>query len=374
MAEEAGRGHSGRASPAGERVETERGASSAAAASAARGEDGEDGDGGGGGGESAPPNSNAAGSRVDAGAAVPSGADAETVDCECALCYAVYLQPVRTPCEHTYCRTCISDSMKYKKSCPMCRASLDGFDPARAAVVEHLQRYVEEHHGEELRAHAEDVEREEARRAAILRIVVDVGNTHVELDNPGHRHRPRRSTRNHHRWTMFVRCSSHPDLDLSRYIKCVKFQLHESFSQNRITRRHAPYEVRREGWGTFEVGVTIVWRRGARVDGECRQTLEHDLSFDGDGAHSSEVVELARASDEGADGTDVAAGAAAGAGGAGRASGVRGARGARGGTSERSHRGPRDGRRGGRAAAAATRESHSHARHSRARRSHRPER
>jgi Lon protease-like protein len=45
-------------------------------------------------------------------------------DVECHICLQILKDPVTCPCGHTWCRTCIMNSMEQSDSCPMCRVSL----------------------------------------------------------------------------------------------------------------------------------------------------------------------------------------------------------------------------------------------------------
>jgi len=42
----------------------------------------------------------------------------------CQVCYALFYDPVTTPCGHTYCRPCLQRVLDYAKYCPTCRRSL----------------------------------------------------------------------------------------------------------------------------------------------------------------------------------------------------------------------------------------------------------
>jgi len=58
-----------------------------------------------------------------------------------------------------------------------------------------------------------------------------------------------------HTWVVYVRGLKNEDL--SYFIKCVVFQIHEDFPNPRREIFHAPFEVQEAGWGEFEVQVDI---------------------------------------------------------------------------------------------------------------------
>ncbi|KAM0937820.1 putative transcription factor C2H2 family [Dioscorea sansibarensis] len=47
-----------------------------------------------------------------------------TDDFECTLCLKLLYEPVTTPCGHSFCRTCLLQSMDHGNKCPMCRTVL----------------------------------------------------------------------------------------------------------------------------------------------------------------------------------------------------------------------------------------------------------
>lgn len=47
---------------------------------------------------------------------------------DCIICYDKLNDPVMTPCGHIYCKSCITESLKYNNVCPQCRAQLQSKD------------------------------------------------------------------------------------------------------------------------------------------------------------------------------------------------------------------------------------------------------
>ena len=84
---------------------------------------------------------------------------------------------------------------------------------------------------------------------------------------------------------MFVRgvpedaSSKAPDLDPPLTVEHVEFELHPDFVPATVVVREPPFQITREGWGTFDVGVKIYFTDGTQ------KTLSWQLSFQGDGAH-----------------------------------------------------------------------------------------
>ena len=49
---------------------------------------------------------------------------AARAEVDCQICYALFYDPVTTPCGHTFCRPCLQRVLDHAKYCPVCRRSL----------------------------------------------------------------------------------------------------------------------------------------------------------------------------------------------------------------------------------------------------------
>ena len=50
--------------------------------------------------------------------------DATRAEMDCQVCYALFYDPVTTPCGHTFCRCCLQRVMDHARICPVCRRDL----------------------------------------------------------------------------------------------------------------------------------------------------------------------------------------------------------------------------------------------------------
>jgi NAD-dependent SIR2 family protein deacetylase len=100
-------------------------------------------------------------------------------------------------------------------------------------------------------------------------VTLEVGNTHeaVPMDKG-----------NAHRWTMFVKLPEGRDdaSDLAELVDHVTYDLHPTFSPAQVRVTQAPFSVTRTGWGTFNVGVTVQWKKQV---GRAPLQCTHSLSF-----------------------------------------------------------------------------------------------
>ncbi|KAK3374882.1 ATP-dependent protease La domain-containing protein [Podospora didyma] len=50
--------------------------------------------------------------------------EAVRTELDCQICYALFCDPVTTPCGHTFCRSCLQRVLDHARDCPVCRRTL----------------------------------------------------------------------------------------------------------------------------------------------------------------------------------------------------------------------------------------------------------
>eukprot|EP00211_Chloroparvula_japonica_P001910 CAMPEP_0119140900 /NCGR_PEP_ID=MMETSP1310-20130426/30004_1 /TAXON_ID=464262 /ORGANISM="Genus nov. species nov., Strain RCC2339" /LENGTH=465 /DNA_ID=CAMNT_0007132295 /DNA_START=77 /DNA_END=1474 /DNA_ORIENTATION=+ len=63
---------------------------------------------------------------------------------ECTLCLRLYLEPITTPCGHSFCRGCLARAMDHQNRCPVCRTVLllnPQSHPCTVALQQLIQTY-----------------------------------------------------------------------------------------------------------------------------------------------------------------------------------------------------------------------------------------
>lgn len=63
-------------------------------------------------------------------------ASVDSNDYDCSLCFRIFLQPVTTPCGHTFCRTCLDRTLDHNSCCPMCKGSLTSYLAERREALD----------------------------------------------------------------------------------------------------------------------------------------------------------------------------------------------------------------------------------------------
>ncbi|XP_053574671.1 LON peptidase N-terminal domain and RING finger protein 1 isoform X2 [Bombina bombina] len=83
-------------------------------------------------------------------------------DIECSLCIRMLLEPVTTPCGHTFCRECLERCMDHQPYCPLCKQSLReylraGYYPITAVVEEIMSAIFPSEMAERKQTHVSEI-------------------------------------------------------------------------------------------------------------------------------------------------------------------------------------------------------------------------
>lgn len=226
---------------------------------------------------------------------------------KCPICSSLLSTPITTECGHTFCQSCIrwadlsvastglvtisldSEGDDYHVICPLC-ANVTG-----AAIDSDCQRRIKTTYPNLYRLSRWCLPNHQNENFPLIEnLTLDIGNTH----RIKHVTAPQMIHRNRHDWTFFVRPSK-PDL-----VAEVKVTLHESFKEPVVILTNPPFEVRKFGWGMFNIRADVVLKPGyqflhaeADQDDQFRSTLELTwlLEFDGDGGKGWMKVAVERA-------------------------------------------------------------------------------
>ncbi|EDQ90399.1 uncharacterized protein MONBRDRAFT_24134 [Monosiga brevicollis MX1] len=82
----------------------------------------------------------------------------------CCICLDTMFEPVRAPCNHTFCRVCLRRLLEYEgatPSCPKCRSSLARLDPDQLEIDLKLLHTIQFNFSEELEGRQAEAEEEE---------------------------------------------------------------------------------------------------------------------------------------------------------------------------------------------------------------------
>ena len=112
-------------------------------------------------------------------------------------------------------------------------------------------------------------------------IKIVYGNRHETVPSRGN------VPENTHKWTMFVKIAGDNSIDPNRLIEKVRFGLHETFGMEYMDVKAGPnkkFEMTFTGWGTFDIPITIHFKRELCLEPENRKMdLNHYLCFNGNG-------------------------------------------------------------------------------------------
>ncbi|KAL0486681.1 YEATS family protein [Acrasis kona] len=129
------------------------------------------------------------------------------------------------------------------------------------------------------------LEEVEEDRREIEQVVVEhkdvfIGNAHSV--------RPRNGE-DWHEWRLFVRMRDEDNIE--DYIDKVVVKLHPTFTPSTVVLSDPPFEMKRLGWGVFNIKVTLHFKQEYNKK---NLHTSHYLCFDGDGDFATHSIEFVR--------------------------------------------------------------------------------
>ncbi|KAG5178114.1 hypothetical protein JKP88DRAFT_264727, partial [Tribonema minus] len=95
-------------------------------------------------------------------------------DFECSLCLRLFYEPVSIACGHSYCRGCLRRALRFKASCPICRAPLHA-GAADAAANLAMVSFIQRDCAAEYAARAREAAADAAEEAAAAKRALTLG-------------------------------------------------------------------------------------------------------------------------------------------------------------------------------------------------------
>ncbi|KAJ3362904.1 hypothetical protein GGF31_001293 [Allomyces arbusculus] len=239
----------------------------------------------------------------------------------CPICHAVLIDAMTTPCAHTFCGPCLAQWMfgspalpadwdrvgggggggdaaalrvNRAMPCAMCRQPVAWNDlTPRADLVARVR----EQFAAQVKARMSDPEVQvwATRRQVTVRFAIGNQHTYVIENMLANRS-------NVHLWTFYVHADP-PHLD-AVLIDRVVVHLHPTFRPASVTLTAPPFELKRLGWGIFNIACEIYWKPS--IQSPANPTVaEWLLDFTGDGSatHLDVPFLIPRADDQDADDT-----------------------------------------------------------------------
>ncbi|KAJ5143817.1 Zinc finger RING-type [Penicillium bovifimosum] len=80
---------------------------------------------------------------------------------DCQVCYALILDPMTTPCGHTFCRTCVARVLDHTDLCPICRRKLDMHALHSEPLNQTVARLIDYFHPDEIAVRRESSAQDE---------------------------------------------------------------------------------------------------------------------------------------------------------------------------------------------------------------------
>uniref|UniRef100_A0A7S3NSW9 YEATS domain-containing protein n=1 Tax=Euplotes crassus TaxID=5936 RepID=A0A7S3NSW9_EUPCR len=160
----------------------------------------------------------------------------------------------------------------------MCR---EGFEEGYIPDIDkEFQKEVRDKMPEEFKETTAFLKENNLFRGNLKSIKFFFGNKHKEIQATAY-------MENDHEWIAFVEFVN-PEYT-KRFVSKVEFKLHPTFQPSKVTVDRMPFQIKRIGWGIFEIKITITWRHWMKKE---PTKYTHMLSFDGDGKRNAFIVDV----------------------------------------------------------------------------------
>jgi len=163
----------------------------------------------------------------------------------CTLCLDLLYDPVMTPCNHCFCRSCISIvRTSGKSSCPLCREELTEFDPLAAPSSADLAAQIAAVVPQSV------LDKRSSQAPHLLELVVsNLYEGTPELE-PEH---------NSMKWTIWVTLSGMANEHTAKIVDKVVYKLPSTFEQRSVTAYPPFFSLCRLGAVDFTVRCQVQW-------------------------------------------------------------------------------------------------------------------
>jgi len=171
----------------------------------------------------------------------------------CPICMRLLYEPIALECAHNYCKLCLKlllRSNSDSRQCPMCRFNLKDFDLDTASINEELRIELKEKYSDLYKSRRDEFkeELEDEKNKVIKKLIV--GNDCENANKDKNKNKETWKL-----WTFYVLMED--DENIEQFIEKIVVDLHPTFNPPRLEFKKPPFEIKRSGWGTFEIKFTV---------------------------------------------------------------------------------------------------------------------
>lgn len=207
----------------------------------------------------------------------------------CPICLNLLIEPVKIECNHMFCYTCLDELMDNSNKeidfkCPMCRENLK--KNFNLKIDKTLENQIKNLFAKEYELRSKMLMEYKKSMENIIKIKILYGNSHELVESPK-KSNSHPENCNKHRWGAFVKVANE---ESQKYIRKVVFGLHPTFGATQLEVKTAPFEIKRIGWGTFDIPIKIYFHYDFKIKEPIE--LDHHLSFNGEGETKVYIFKL----------------------------------------------------------------------------------
>ncbi|CAD8064908.1 unnamed protein product [Paramecium sonneborni] len=209
---------------------------------------------------------------------------------DCPICLSIIVDPIQlSECKHIFCSACLIDLLDYNNQsykCPLCRQQYLKNQPL--IVNQDLAKKIKDSNPQLYAQRQQQILQQQMMLPNQIKVSVVYGNyyEHIKSNN-----------KNVNQWILNVKMDYNKDsdraalknFDINHMIESVTYHLHETFRPNVITVKQAPFELKRLGWGVFNIPILIKFKKEYNIP---NLEVDHYLSFQGNGSFQRQITKL----------------------------------------------------------------------------------
>ncbi|CAD8075822.1 unnamed protein product [Paramecium sonneborni] len=209
---------------------------------------------------------------------------------DCPICLNIAVDPIQLSiCKHIFCSPCFIDLLDYNNQsyrCPLCRQNYLKNEPL--IVNKDLATKIKDSNPELYAQRQQQIIQQQMMLPNQIKVSVVYGNYYQRINT---------QDKNMNQWDLIVKMEYNKssdqialkNFDLNNMIESVTYYLHETFKPNVVTVQKAPFQLKRLGWGVFNIPILIKFKKEYNIP---NLEVDHYLSFQGDGSFQKQITKL----------------------------------------------------------------------------------
>jgi len=184
--------------------------------------------------------------------------DGEEFKIKCPLCFYLFYEPIKLPCQHTFCHFCLKQALTYDSRCPLCRNEYSSEEVEKIfsnptfnkEIIELIKKKIPT---QEIEMRKETFLKDKKLFEETPTIKVEYGNTSTKLS----------SNSKKFSWTLYVKILKS---DVTMPIEYVEYDINPGVQGSKpIKVTSMPYELNKNTGFEFNCEIKVYWKKSLKL-------------------------------------------------------------------------------------------------------------